>query len=150
MSRSKEHPPSDDLRIGIAIARDDFDLVEKLDEATIADALRQEARTLDYPHLVLAVADALDNPDAAYQLRLVRNRRGRPVTRNSEADLRRAYFVDWRMRHAQVPFKAAVMDAMEQFNCSRATVFRSIKRHRELSRLAVELDLEAARRSERS
>lgn len=141
MKAGKKRPRLDDLRIGIAIARDDFDLVEKVDEATLADALRHEAQALDYPHLINAVADALDDPDAEYRLQLVRNRRGRPVSRNSEADLRRAYYVEWRMRHAHVPFKAAVMDAMEQFDCSRATVFRSLKRLRELSRLAAQLDL---------
>jgi hypothetical protein len=131
---------TEELRLGIAIARDDFDLTEKIDEATLADALRHDARALDYPHLLRAVADALDSPDAEYRLRLVRTRRGRPVSRNGEADLRRAYFVEWRMRQARIPLKAAVMDAMDQFSCSRATVFRSLKRHRELAAMAAELN----------
>ena len=79
MNAAKKRRFSDELLNGIAIARDEFDLVEKLDEATIADALRHDARSMDYPHLVLAVANALDDPEAEYQFRLVRNRRGRPA-----------------------------------------------------------------------
>lgn len=137
---------SDDLKLGIAVARNDFDLVEKVDEATLADALRQIAPLLEYPHLLDAVANALDNPDAELQLRLVRNRRGRPALRGTGTELHKAHFVEWRMGHGQVPFKAAVMDAMEQFQCSRATVFRSLKRHRELRRIGEELELLATRR----
>jgi hypothetical protein len=132
--------------VAVAISRDDFDLVEKLDEATLADALRHDARDLNYPQLVLAIADALDNPDAEYRLRLVRNRRGRPSTQNSDADLRRAYFVEWRMKNRDVPFKAAVMDAMVQFECSRATVFRSLKRRKELSKVIEQLEIGHVRR----
>ncbi len=134
MTFDQKNKRSDELRVGIAIARNEFDLVEKLDEKELADALRHDARELEYPHLLLAVADALDNPEAEFRLRLVRSGRGRPKANNSEMHSRCASFVEWRVRHADIPLKAAVMDAMEQFDCSRATVFRALKRHHYLKR----------------
>lgn len=131
MTRKDDKSDAYDLRVGVAIARNDFDLVEKLDEPILAAALRSCADESQYPHLLYAMADALDHPDAEFRLRLVRNRKGRPNKRLREYDEAQSAYVAQRMAVAGVPLKAAVMDAMEHFNCSRATVLRSMKRQRE-------------------
>jgi hypothetical protein len=132
-----------DMRVGIAMMQDSLELPERVDEAMLAAALREVVPEADgYVGSFLAmIADALDSPDAEYRLRIVRNRRGRPPKADTDADYMRAEFVEARMRAANVPLKAAVMDAMEQFDCSRATVFRALKRWRSLMSLAAELDL---------
>lgn len=141
---------ADDLRVGVAIALDEFDLREHVDEAALALALAlrtiiNEPSKYD-EHFLSALADAFDNPAAEYRLRVVRNRRGRPNKANSDADMSRAYFVEWRMQEAGLPLKAAVADTMEQFGCSRATVFRSLKRWREIRAIEVILDTAAGQR----
>jgi hypothetical protein len=138
------------MRVGIAMMHDSLDLPERVDEAMLAAALRAIAPETDsYIGSYLAMlADALDNPEAEYRLRLSRNRRGRPRRTETDADYMRAEFVEARMRAAGVPLKAAVMDAMDEFDCSRATVFRALKRWRSLMKVAAELGLPADRQGD--
>ena len=100
---------------------------------------------VDIPGYLIMLADALDKPYAEYRLRIVRNRRGRPK-RDSDQSMDMVFFIEWRVKEAGVPYKAAVMDAMEYFNCSRATVFRSLKRWRKLTEIDALLDAAAAAR----
>lgn len=123
---------ADDLRIGIEIARDDFDLVEKLTESELAQALRLESEHIDYPHLLLAIADALDNPEAEYQLRLVRNRRGAPSRKGDVLkNIHIAKFVRGRLNQG-IKQEAVVAEIREHLGISRATAMKSLAEGRKL------------------
>lgn len=129
----------DNLRVGIAITRNEFNLVEKLTEAELADALRYDARKLKFPDLLLAVADALDNPEAPIRLKLVRAKRGKP-RKDGEAmrNQRIAEYVRARLKEG-VKQEAVVAEVQAHFGFSRATAMKALKNGREQLPIADEL-----------
>ncbi|SMQ73796.1 hypothetical protein SAMN06297468_2320 [Altererythrobacter xiamenensis] len=114
-----------DLRIGIAIARDEFDLVEKLTESELADALRREAQWVDQPYLLLAVADALDQPDAPMSLQLVRSKRGKPKESTFLRDLWVADFVKVNVDNGMKQ-EAVIAEVQQRLGISRATAMKAL------------------------
>jgi len=133
MTGTQQKEPRD-LRVGIAITRDYFDLVESLTERELADALRIEAERLEYPHLLLAVADALDHPDAPISLKLVRSKRGAPKAKSTlELDV-------WVADHVAdcvargMKQEAAIAEVMQRLSVSRATAMKALARGREMRR----------------
>jgi hypothetical protein len=143
----------DDLRVGIAITRDEFDLVEKLTEAELADALRHQARELEFPQLLLAIADALDNPEAPLRLKLVRAKRGQPGNKGGAiGNLHIAEYVRSRLKDG-VKQEAAVAEIRGHLGISRATAMKALAEGRkllsfvdELSEMAKQLKLKADHR----
>ncbi len=146
---SREWPIDPDaLRIGVAIARNEFDLVP-LTEAVLADALRHLAEDLVYPHLLHALADALDNPSAPTRLKLVQARRGAPhrssLPEGAVLGLAEA------VRHAVATGEkqeAVVAGVCRQWGMSRSSVMKYLKEGRallplldEMRELKRELDL---------
>ncbi len=128
----------DDLRVGVAIARNEFDFVP-LTEAVLADALRHLAGELKYPHLLLALADALDNPDAPTRLKLVQGRRGKPGSSvPADAILGLAQWVRSAVAAGEKQ-EAVIADVCREWGVSRATVMKYLKQGRALLPLVDEL-----------
>ena len=128
----------DDLRVGVAIARNEFDLVP-LTEAVLADALRQLAGELKYPHLLLALADALDNPAAPTRLKLVQGRRGTP---GSSIPMGAILGLALSVRRAVVAGEkqeAVIADVCRDWGMSRSSVMKYLKKGRSLLPLVDEL-----------
>jgi hypothetical protein len=129
---------SDDLRVGVAIARNEFDLVP-LTEAVLADALRHLAKELAYPQLLHALADALDNPSAPTRLKLVQGRRGTPGSSiPMGAILGLAQVVRQRVEAGEKQ-EAVIADVCREWGVSRSSVMKYLKKGRSLLPLVDEL-----------
>jgi hypothetical protein len=129
---------SDDLRVGVAIARNEFDLVP-LTEAVLADALRHLAKELAYPQLLHALADALDNPSAPTRLKLVQERRGTPGSSiPMGAILGLARVVRQRVEAGEKQ-EAVIADVCREWGVSRSSVMKYLKKGRSLLPLVDEL-----------
>lgn len=147
-----------DLSSGVAAALSLFDPPEQIDEALLAQVLREVARDCDrlgHTLFLRALADALDHPSAAQRLRLGNSRRGRPPGKSQT--LNRALTVGplvfarlsrgWKK-------EAAVQDVMTALGMSRSAVLRCCSEYERLRPLLnpvqAALDLEAAARSRKS
>lgn len=128
----------DDLRVGVAMARNEFDLVP-LTEAVLADALSHLAKELAYPQLLHALADALDNPSAPTRLKLVQGRRGTPGSSiPMGAILGLAQVVRQRVEAGEKQ-EAVIADVCREWGVSRSSVMKYLKKGRSLLPLVDEL-----------
>lgn len=133
-----QKPRKFDLRVGIAITRDEFELVDELNVRELADAIKVDAAELEHPDLLLAIADALENPDAEYRLELVRNKRGHPRKRNGLRNLEVARFVRNIVSLGEKQ-EAAIAQVQEAFGISRATAMYALAEGRKLLAFVDEL-----------
>ena len=127
-----------DLRVGVAIARNEFDLVP-LTEAVLADALRHLAKELEYPQLLHALADALDNPSAPTRLKLVQGRRGTPGSSVPVAEILGLAQAVRRAVAAGEKQEAVIADVCLDWGMSRASVMKYLKKGRSLLPMVDEL-----------
>jgi hypothetical protein len=128
----------DDLRVGVAIARNEFDLVP-LTEAVLADALRHLAKELAYPQLLHALADALDNPSAPTRLKLVQGRRGTPGSSIPMGAILGLSQVVRQRVEAGEKQEAVIADVCREWGVSRSSVMKYLKKGRSLLPLVDEL-----------
>lgn len=133
-----------ELNTGIAAALGLFDPPETVDEKLLASVLRQvtnESDDLGGSLFLRALADAFDNPDAAFRLTLGKGRRGRP---SDDKKVQRALAVGARVeRLVRDGWKkeAAVHAAMGDFKLSRSAVLRSCAEYKKLRPLLDEMNL---------
>ena len=91
-------------------------------EADLVEALR--LRSTVSPRLRSAIIKALLNEDGEFRLQVVRTQRGRPEYRDAGISIARntALFVSERLSNGVI-LKAAISDACDAFEISRATVY---------------------------
>jgi hypothetical protein len=128
----------DDLRVGMGIALNSFELPE-LSEANIAAALRSIAQEQENRHeanFLIALADAFDHPDPPVRAKMVWARRGKPEDpRKGDREQIVGRMVE-QLLTTGLKQEAAVAEVMQRSSLSRATVLRYLKRYRQLRALA--------------
>lgn len=117
------------MGIALGAALGVLDYVEIRDEFALAKLLRVVAEDADpgVQLLLRSLADALDHPDAEISLKLLRSKGGRPAEEAKQFNLKfNIAFYVWQRQLLGDPTEAAVADAKEFWNCSRASIFRAI------------------------
>jgi hypothetical protein len=125
-----------DLEMAQRVRRDLIDPEQRMpfDATTVASELEAIAKGVadDVSYFLLALADALDQPDAVWRLKLGRARRGRVVTEHeafvrSERD--KAIYDEIAERiEGGWPVEAAVAEQMQKRTLSRSSVFAARRR----------------------
>jgi hypothetical protein len=119
-----------DIHKGIAKVKNQFMSSARVTEAEIADALRHQAKLLESPDLLLALANALDKPDSFLRLKLIYTTVGTPRIDHTPLEIEITEFVEQRKKAGEKQ-EAAVKEAQNHFGLSRSTIMKRLGKGRD-------------------
>ena len=145
---------ADCLWSGIAAARDSYELPDAIDEKLLASLVRKardQVEDLGVRLFLAALADALDHENAPLRLSLKQKRRGQFKSPAKQwQQFERDHYIEILVKKLSVDepdLESVIATIREKTGMSRAAVFGSLKRMRDLDGISLELESlsEAAR-----